>query len=207
MPPVSCMYLSSYTPEAIRSEWKNRKQNLWTESSYAQELADRQLAKMTFDYWWNANSSVVFSELCKKSGVEDSVGLSKYEFMLVCAINEFSMPLGVFDIFQFMQNWKKKNHQKNDYFGRIGSPRSNQDIFNSIIKCGLIDTSKDEHQLLYSISEKGKKFISMLHPETYDRDLPFKLNEWIESKDYGAMKKYIETVFKRQLSYQNNVNY
>ncbi len=46
----------------------------------------QQLAKKTFDYWWNANSSVVFSELSKWSGLVASPLISKYELMLLCVL-------------------------------------------------------------------------------------------------------------------------
>lgn len=78
----------------------------------------------------------------------------------------------------------------------LGSPASQRAIIDTLVKNGLLNEN-DKH---VAISEKGQLFLSNLHPECYDPDLPFRLQMWCEDWDNSMPKidRYLRTFFGRQ---------
>lgn len=202
-PPVHCLYLYSLEANALTSAWKARKTNLWNNDSIAQTLANKQQAKATFDYWWNSNSSLVLSELCKWTNLTANPLISKYELMAISLIAENPrIPEG--ELLKLMSNWTGSG--KYSYAGEIGSPASRVAILESAINRGILEitTSINSPKRTYSLTLKGESFMNRLHRKTFDPDLPFRLEDWIAAGDFSAMRRYINTVFGRQLRYQRN---
>ncbi|WCN11269.1 hypothetical protein GV055_21210 [Marinomonas mediterranea] len=54
------------------------------------------------------------------------------------------------------------------------------------------------------VSLLGQCFTQSTHRRTYDKDLPFRLPEWMGSGDIELMARYIRQLFGRQLRYQRN---
>lgn len=266
--PVHCLYLYSLERNVIRATWEGRASNKWTGTSRAQLLADTQQAKKTFDYWWNANSSLVLSELCHWVDVKADPLITKYELMLLGMLAD-SPPLSESKLLGSMERWKGTGkYHGTGVHGAIGSATSRADIIASAIARGMIAVDAgDRHEqeiirasklytpdveptidsllhslgchivagettwwevvdflftnghfneatlaqcyaspnpLTYRLTPAGKAFMSRLHPRTYDPDLPFRLEQWITAGDYASMRRYINTVFGRQLRYQRN---
>jgi len=168
-----------------------------------QRLIREQQLKKTFDYWWNSNSKLVFSELCKMSGLECQSILSKYELMLIVALGKYQKPIGIDNLLSIMTNWKGSGKYQTKS-NQIGSLISRMKIIENA--CGRGAISKDNLTGLYSLSESGLCFLAKLHSRTFDPDLPARLENWISQLDYSAMKKYIRTLFGRQLRYQRKTN-
>lgn len=204
--PVHCLYLQALDERCVRAAWEARALNQWGPNSRAQSLADTQLAKQTFDYWWNANSSVVFSELCHWVNVKADPLISKYELMLIAVIAD-TPSISFEKLFTAMQDWQGTGkYARTGLHGAIGSPTSRQAILDSAIDRGLVSVSGGEKTNSQSFrpTPAGDAFMSRLHPRTYDPDLPFRLEQWITSGDYASMRMYINTVFSRQLRYQRS---
>lgn len=203
--PVHCLYLMAMDKNSLDKAWSARFDNTWHLDSFAEKLASQQLIKKTFDYWWNANSSVVFSEISKWSGLAASPLISKYELMLICIMADKSSPLSGNEVIRLMDNWEGSGKYRGEFRLGIGSPMSRSAILDSAVERGAMSVRVNDGKNTYSLSSAGRTFVSQLHHKTFDPDLPFRINEWIKSGNYEAMARYIRTVFGRQLRYQRNL--
>jgi hypothetical protein len=70
---------------------------------------------------------------------------------------------------------------------------------------GALSVYAEDRNKAYSLSAAGKAFVSQLHKKTFDPDLPFRINDWLNIGDYDAMSRYIRTVFGRQIRFQRNL--
>lgn len=200
--PIHCLYLVSTDRKTVEKAWTKRADNKWEPDSLAQQLADQQKAKQTFDYWWNANSSVVLSELCKWTGLKAEPLISKYELMLIALMDSEDRPLNVDEVMRLMDKWRGTGKYKQDGYIGIGSAMSRMAIFESACRRGALSVKSDGDKKLYALSRAGKEFVENLHKKTFDPDLPFRLDSWCRESDYAAMAKYTRTVFGRQLRHQ-----
>jgi len=199
--PINYFFFPLIDPESAKLRWDLRSNNVWDNSSIAHKLAKEQQAKNTFDFWWNSNASLVLSELCKWSGLAADPIMSKYELMLANILFDQKEALTSQTMMEIMASWQgtgkyKTNSQYSDL--SIGSAMSRGVIIDTALKRGLVLFNNDK----YSISEEGIAFVSSLHKKTFDKDLPFRLNQWICEDDYNGMMRYIKTIFGRQLKYQ-----
>lgn len=67
------------------------------------------------------------------------------------------------------------------------------------VEVGLVKNNQESG--LYSLSSNGLAFVGMLHPRTLDPAAFGRMNRWIKELDYTAIKRYINTIFGRQLQY------
>jgi len=202
--PVHCLYLNYLDDNHVLYQWQSRFDQPWSIDSKANRWATEQRVKKTFDYWWNANSSVVLSELCKWCNLKADPLISKYELMLMCLMANQNRPLNDWEIIDLMVRWAgsgKYSDKNNLGFGTVASRGA---ILQSAINRDILIPSMDPDKSGYVLSEVGKAFIDRLHPRTFDPDLAFRLESWIQSEDYDSMRRYINTVFGRQLRYQRN---
>lgn len=202
--PINCFFLPLLDPVSAKLKWDTRANNVWGSSSIAHHLAKEQQAKHTFDFWWNSNASLVLSELCKWSGLVADPIMSKYELMLAKIMFDQNEALTSQTIIETMASWpgtgKYKSNSSLIELG-IGSGMSREAIIDTALKRGLLRINNGK----YSISEEGIAFVSSLHKKTFDKDFPFRLNQWICEDDYSGMMRYIRTIFGRQLKYQRKV--
>jgi len=204
--PVNCLYLLAMDEQSLRTAWEARASNPWTAGSRAQSLADKQLAKQTFDYWWNANSSLVLSVLCHWTNLKGDPLISKYELMLLAVIAA-TPEITINKLLTTMENWKGTGkYRDSGLYGGIGSTTSRLAILDSAVARGmvLIREGENPNRQTCSLTAPGMAFMNRLHPRTFDPDLPFRLEQWIATGDYNSMRRYINTVFSRQLRYQRN---
>lgn len=202
--PVHCLYFNYFDDTYVMHQWQSRFDQLWSIDSQANRWATEQRVKKTFDYWWNANSSVVLSELCKWCNLKADPLISKYELMLMCLMSNQSKPLNDWEIIDLMVRWEGSGkYSDKDNLG-FGTAASRGAILQSAINRGVLIRSIDPDKAGYALSEVGKAFIDRLHPRTFDPDLPFRLESWILREDYDSMRRYINTVFGRQFRYQRN---
>lgn len=203
LPPVHCLYLSSYTRANINKAWENRSQSVWDDNSKANKLAKQQRVKDIFDYWWNSNASIVFSELCNWSGLKGDPIVSKYELMLLAVFSEENRRMNVHDVLETMSNWKGTGKYPVDRLTKgFGTASSRYPILKNAINRGAFVLSEVNNQEVIALSSEGNAFVAGLHNKTFDPDLPFRLNEWINTEDYASMERYIRTIFGRQFRHQ-----
>jgi hypothetical protein len=195
---------NSLSEEGITMSFHDRVNNSWHESKFIKEKIIEQDVKTTFDYWWNVNSTLVLSELCKWVGLKSNTIISKYELMLIWIVASKKEPISKGAMLSIMRNWKGtgKYETKDDYCYVLGSPMSVSTIIENTINRGAVKYSEEDKT--YQISEIGKSFVARLHKKTIDYDFPFRLEEWIQDGNMDACKQYIRTIFGRQLRFQRN---
>lgn len=205
--PVYYLDLTYIDNKSMAFAWSDRHNNRWTADSIAQKLSDEQVAKLTFDYWWNSNSMLVMSELCKAAGIKPNKILSKYELMLICILDQRRSASDAFELDLCLADWPGTLRFYKDGSASIGSGASRRFIISNCIERGAIEPIIISGILHYQLTTSGKKLASMLHPDSFDRDLPFRINRWIKNNDYQAMQTYIKTLFGKQLRYQRKNNH
>lgn len=200
LPPINSINLNTLERDQLIKKWNARSESPFMVGSKMHDLACRQKAKQTFDYWWNTNSSVVLSELCKWSGLKADPIVSKYELMLIAIMAQKGELIHEWDIHETMWKWPGTGKYSDRKTAKIGSAMSRDAIIVNALSRGAIE----RHGKNLKISDEGATFVAGLHPKTFDPDLPFRIDSWIEADDYNAMERYIRTVFGRQLRFQRN---
>lgn len=159
------------------------------------------LAKRYFDWNWNANSMVVLSEVMRRSGVADeNARVSKYGLILLHALRGHSA-LSESNIITAMGKWKGTG--KYDPSHHFGSPASRSAIIEQLEKAGLLDRFEGSPSTLV-LSERGYRMLGMLHRDTFDPDLPARLDEWCAAglgESRLAMDRYLRTFFGKQMEF------
>lgn len=81
----------------------------------------------------------------------------------------------------------------------IGSAMTVLPIIENLEGLGLVEIKND----LIEVSDKGQVFLARCHSNTFDPDLPFRLDVWCRAGDYDKMFMYLRTVFGRQKRFMN----
>lgn len=182
--------------------------------------AKQQHLKRTFDYWWKINAELVFGEVCKECDLRGNPAVSKYELMLYFFLAMNPVPKSAYEIVKWMQNPpSRKTHSESvRQKVTIGSSVSHMSILETAVERGAVIGSyvEDDNprgvKMVYALSGRAHKFLSRMHPKTRDDDLPYRLYEWMscdlseidETKE--KIRRYINTLFGRQLRYQRRNN-
>jgi hypothetical protein len=209
LPPVHVMLFSSTDKISLTKSWNNRKRNSWEGSGYA-EKAKAQKTKRLFEFWWQANSALVFGELCKKTGLKGDPAISKYEFMIMKILSSHESELDMEKLLSLMADWpgtgKFTDQSLVDYECKIGSATSRVNLISRLIERGFaksVSYSKSRKGVL-EVTPEGLAFMALCHPKTFDPDLPSRLWVWSRDGDITAIRRYINTVFSRQLRFHRN---
>jgi DNA topoisomerase IA len=150
-------------------------------------------ARRFFDFNYNVNSMALFGDCLRRVGVNtDTYGMSKYSLQLLyaCVAHEgiSDMPLLL-----LMESWPGTGRYQPS---AIGSPASRHVILSGLLDAGLLDSNDRK----VSVSERGRRFLDLLHPDCEDADLPARLLEW--QRDWPVSKpkveRYLRTFFGKQ---------
>lgn len=201
LPRISCVRFLGMDLKSLEKGWHDRDSHLWGNNCFGEKFASEHQVKKNFDYWWHSNSMMVFNELCIASSLYTKTTMSKYELMTIAIMSQQEHPISIDKLLKALQRWKGTGkYDSKELWGVIGSAASRNAIIENAVERGAL--SIDEQCKKVSITESGKKFISLLHPKTFDPDLPFRLDKWCIDQDYHAVKRYIRTLFGRQIRYQ-----
>ena len=153
--------------------------------------------KYYFDYTYNFNAQVFFKEILKKSiiGQNKHIGITKYMILSLWLIknNDFNSHG---DLLQQMSNYRGTGKfilEARDNYS-IGSPASIMPIINNLNELGLLTD-------FYKLSLDGELFLSKLVKQTFDPDLPMRINSFqkLDLKTaYNKIDKYILSTFTKQ---------
>jgi len=209
LPPVSVMLFSATNKSSLKKSWSERGKYSWENSGY-EKKAKAQKIKRLFEFWWHSNSALVFGELCKKAGLKGNPVISKYEFMVMKILSSNETGLSEDELCSIMESWtgtgKFTDQNSAKHECAIGSVTSRAVLILRVKERGfanVVNNIKSRKSIL-QISPEGKAFMDLCHPKTFDPDLPSRLWEWSSSGDIKAMRRYINTVFSRQLRFHRN---
>lgn len=207
LPPINALLLNlGLDSKSIKFAIDNREEHAYGKESFVDNFADKHKVKKYFDFWWYANSKMVFSEICKWAGLKSNVLMSKYEFMLISIIANQKKPLPKFEMFRLMEMWPGTGkYSSKEYWGQIGSAASRNSIIDNAIERGAIEKITVSNSEVCVLSERGRAFLSRVHKKTFDPDLAFRLEDWCNKKDIKSAQRYISTLFRRQFRYQRKL--
>jgi hypothetical protein len=209
LPSVHVMLFSSTDKINLTKSWNNREKNSWESSGHAKK-AKAQKIKRLFEFWWHSNSALVFGEICKKAGLKGDPVISKYEFMIMKILSSHESEIDEGKLLDLMETWpgtgKFTEQNLVDYECKIGSSTSRTDLISRLTARGFARHSNHSgpHPRTLKVTTEGLTFMALCHPKTFDPDLPSRLSLWSRDEDIAAARRYINTVFSRQLRFQRN---
>ena len=171
-----------------------------------QHLLNAGRVKSYFDYNFTINSIPIFGNLYRSLlGSSAPVFISKYAIQTIIYLSE-NDGLTEQALLSRLEGDKwlgsgRNCRQKYKFLDGIGSPASRTEIQMQLIKIGLL---KQTGRNLF-LTEAGQKFVSKLHKDTKDYDLPFRLDEWMKMSFDQAKPKmdtYLKTFFGKQQRFQ-----
>lgn len=158
--------------------------------------------KRYFDWNWNVNALAILGETARRVGVpNDAPPVSKYALQLLYGLNK-RQPMKEGHIMSLMDKWQGTGRYDRtkgfDYWPpALGSCASRLDIVENLIKAELLEYV----ERVIHLSDKGKAFLTALHPDCEDADLPFRLDAWGQqgiTAAKPAIDRYIRTFFGKQ---------
>lgn len=190
--PIEFMNLLALDKNSIEKSYQERFDNF----QYYKQIVHAGMTKRYFEYNYNINSLAIFGKTLERININpmNANKLSKYVIQLLYFLNENpSMTEG--QILESMHNWKGTG--KYSTYGMLGSLAARVQMIENLLDLGLIVNNKK----YYVVSSLGQEFLSFLHKDCEDSDLPFRLEIW-QAQKFEDVKskvdKYLETYFSKQ---------
>lgn len=167
--------------------------------------------KRHFDWNWNTNSLMVFSQLMRQLGApHDAPPLSKYALQLLYAMRE-RPSMRASKIIELMHKWPGTGRYTNEPGAQnvhLGGAGSMFQIIENLGRAGLLDgrQENDDAPSFWQISARGQALLESLHPDCEDPDLPYRLDTWVRDGEASlpAVDRYIRTFFGKQLRFSRS---
>ncbi len=175
---------------------------LTTRSPEFQTLFRRMGAREAFYFNWALNALPIFGDVLRHIEAPGDAFLSKFQILVLYALSSRD-PMTENEIFRMMVDWKGSGKWQGKAWHGIGSASSRMPIIEQLTKKGLIQVCNPReagvHRKL-KISDLGKTFLSHVHPDCYDPDIGFRIDNWGGDWPTGrpAMERYIRTYFGKQ---------
>jgi len=146
--------------------------------------------KYYFDYNYNRNAQVFFNEIIKKKKLSKvNISITKNMVLLLWLIKKEDMK-SISKILKTLNNYNGTG--KYEPFP-IGSVASRGLIIRNLIDLEFITEN--------GITKDGELFLSLLVKQTFDPDLPMRIEEWKQMNEedaYSKIDSYIFSVFTKQ---------
>lgn len=171
-----------------------------TSDDWFKENLSYGLAKRYFDFNFNTNAIIIFGDILRQHEVDTTnYFMSKFSLQVLFDLVESPMKMGLY-IVKMDSEWQGTGRYEK---GSIGSVSSYAEILLGLINKGLVNKGEDQ---ILKVSSLGMAFLSSLHPDCKDLDLPFRLVEWCDSWPNSKPKidRYIKTFFGKQKRFNND---
>ncbi len=173
------------------------------------EHADADLSfarlKRHFDHAFTVNSRLILGRTMQDAGcAPDAHAPSKFQVQLLYHLAR----TGRTDegrAIHAMSAWSgtgrypvQRRHERHGV--RFGTEASRAPIVRHLIESGL--AAQDGRWI--SVSDLGRRFLDLLHPDCEDADLPFRMTEWCrmpEEEGRARIDRYVRTWFGRQMRF------
>ena len=173
-----------------------------------QTLLNAGHVKRYFDYNFALNSFSILGKLYREvSGIQAPIHISKGELLIMgLAAREGKLPprLGA-----HLQKWVgtgKYDGCESPFFEGLGSSIARQMDVIFLEDIGALALAGEGVDLHYALTDNGREFMSRLHKDCIDRDLPFRLAGWME-RSFDDVKpvidQYLQTFFRKQKRLQD----
>lgn len=172
--------------------------------------------KRYFDFNYNLNSQVFFSEILKHINEKNNfhketknITITKFMLLTLFLISKLDnkIPNTNASVLRLMCDYKGSGKFEKNLFYGIGTPASTHYIFHNLIDLNLIEECGENtyKNKLYKISVIGETFLKLLNKKMFDPDIPFRLRKWMEMPKEEALEK-INTYLNTQFSSQKRKN-
>jgi len=164
---------------------------------------DGGLAKRRFDWCFAVNSQGLLGAAYRKAtGRTAAVPIGKYGLQLLYSMRD-SSPLTEGRLLGTMSRWPGTGRYASEDKPTIwmGSPMSIAQIFEDIRQSGLVEHDEAHGSArTFSLTDAGRRFLDLLHPDCRDPDLPWRMREWQEGgkSSEPRIDRYIRTFFGKQ---------
>lgn len=180
-----------------------------TNADKIKALLEKAQIKRYFEYNYNLNAMAIFRKPFDLAfGAGKQLQMSKYELQCLYYLSEQPGATLNEDIlaFNMERRWKGTGKYTHDTKIELGSPSSRRNIVGNLNEVGAFCFSDDKKMV--AVSNKGLRFLSMLHPDTRDPDLPYRIKKWqdegLESAK-GKIDRYLKTFFGKQKRFNNKI--
>lgn len=186
------------TKKAITGAFR---EDLSTQDEWFVKKYEEAKIKKYFDYNFNLNSAVIFGQVLSNVKIlRSNFILSKNGLVILYYLKSVNQIQSEELLSKMSGQWIGTGKYQN---GSVGSVISKWEIIFQLIDVGLV---KYENGIL-SLSDKGELFLSQLHPDCCDLDLPFRIEAWC--KDFAnagpRIDRYIRTIFGKQKKFFNKL--
>jgi hypothetical protein len=194
------------TEEAFKAAIENASKSD-TDSEY-QTLLNAGHVKRYFDYNFALNSFSVLGKLYREaSGIQAPIYLGKVDLLIMgLAAREGRLPPGLGAHLKQWVGTGKYDGFESPFFEGLGSSIARQMAVIFLEDIGALALAGEGVDLHYALTEKGREFVSRLHKDCIDRDLPFRLAGWME-RPFDEVKpvidQYLLTFFRKQKRLQD----
>jgi hypothetical protein len=172
---------------------------------YLLHLNESGKVKRYFDWNWNHNALVVLGSALRAVGLPADVVISKYELQLLYfltnnPVSRETSPWTEGRIVHAMSHWKGSGKYAERQY--LGSAASRDAIIQHLIQKEFIGKRPvaDRANTLF-VTARAQSFLSFLHPDCEDPDLPVRIDGWMEAgfdASRPAIDRYIKTYFGKQ---------
>lgn len=194
-----CQFILPYSldKQSLEKELSKRKNSL-TED---QEFIKKSKIKRFFTYNYNLNSLFIFGQALKKNNIDNNhVLISKYGLQTLYFIQ--NNPMDKNKLYSSMCKWSGTGKYTIPRI-YLGGMTSVSYIIDELLDYKFIE----EIDKKIHLTETGEKFLSFLHKDCKDLDLPFRINLWENLDEPTAKQKistYLKSYFGKQKRKQNN---
>jgi len=169
-----------------------------TDGWYGRHISEATVRRR-FDFGYQVNALAVHGRAMRLAGAaSDAQVPSKYGLQILYDMRR-GPPLKEGQLMDRMMGWEGSGRY--EYTGNgMGRVVSRMTIPGSLVRSGLVD---DLGGGILTVSPLGHRFLGTLHPDSEDRDLPFRLEIWKAAPDgVSRVDRYLRTFFGRQIRYQ-----
>jgi hypothetical protein len=170
---------------------------------YAHDLAAAGVRRR-FDYAYQVNALALHGQAMRAAGAETNAQPpTKYGLQLLYDMHGGSLRTEG-ELVHDMGSWEgtgshRDLRDEHGYRPSLGGTASRHQILHGLTETGLTEWRGERH---VAVSTLGLRFLSLLHPNSRDRDLPFRLEAWKTDPDGTAkVDRYIRTFFGRQIRF------
>ena len=176
---------------------------------FAMPIAMQGEIRRYFDFNYLCNALPMFGAAARQAGTWGSTVPSKYGLQLLYdALDTGSLSDG--HRVERMARWKGTGKYKEEgtaFYQGLGSCASRADILEGLVKANYLQRMGSK-RVNTELSEEGRAFLELLHPDCRDPDLPFRLDQWSRlpvPEARSRIDRYIRTFFGKQKTFFEKV--
>lgn len=166
---------------------------------WARETIEKGHVRHYFNHQFAVNSVAVLRKTAQGLSPSRSPWVSKYQLQLIQAMVR-QEPLAESQWLTLMGSWPGTGrYARDEHSPGLGSLRSRGAILQQLEAHGWCGVPEGSKRVLPTSA--GHRFVERLHPDCWDPDLPFRLQQWMDKgfeQSQPAMDRYVRTFFGKQ---------